>query len=52
VETGRQITTGEYGGIKGFQHVFGKLDLEFKDEEEAREILDRFALLMYTLRSL
>ena len=45
VETGRKITTGEYGGIKGFQHVFGKLDVEFKDEEEAREILDlvRFA---------
>jgi len=45
VETGRQITTGEYGGIKGFQHVFGKLDVAFKDEKEAREILDlvRFA---------
>jgi isopropylmalate/homocitrate/citramalate synthase len=45
VETGRKITTGEYGGTKGFQHVFGKLDVEFKDEEEAREILDlvRFA---------
>jgi len=29
----------------GFQHVFGKLDVEFKDEAEAREILDlvRFA---------
>jgi homocitrate synthase NifV len=40
VETGRQITTGEYGGIKGFQHVFGKLDIEFKDEKEARDILD------------
>jgi homocitrate synthase NifV len=45
LETGRKITTGEYGGIKGFQHVFGKLDVEFKDEKEAREILDlvRFA---------
>jgi len=45
VETGRQITTGEYGGIKGFQHVYGKLDVEFKDGGEAREILDlvRFA---------
>ena len=45
VETGRQITTGEYGGIKGFQHVFGKLDVAFKDEKDAREILDlvRFA---------
>jgi homocitrate synthase NifV len=45
LETGRKITTGEYGGIKGFQHVFGKLKIEFKDETEAREILDlvRFA---------
>ncbi len=45
VETGRRITTGKYGGIKGFQHVFGKLDVAFKDEKEAREILDhvRFA---------
>ncbi len=45
LETGRKITTGEYGGIKGFQHVFGRLDIEFKDEKEAREILDlvRFA---------
>jgi homocitrate synthase NifV len=45
LETGRKITTGEYGGIKGFQHVFGKLDVEFKDEKEARDILDlvRFA---------
>jgi len=45
LETGRKITTGEYGGIKGFQHVFGKLDIEFKNESEAREILDlvRFA---------
>jgi len=45
LETGRKITTGEYGGIKGFQHVFGKLEIEFKDETEARETLDlvRFA---------
>ena len=45
LETGRKITTGEYGGIKGFQHVFGKLDIAFKDDKEAREILDlvRFA---------
>ncbi len=45
LETGRKITTGEYGGIKGFQHVFGKLDIAFKDDKDAREILDlvRFA---------
>jgi homocitrate synthase NifV len=40
VETGRMITTGEYGGIKGFKHVYGKLDVEFKDDEEARKVLE------------
>lgn len=46
VEVGRKITTGEYGGIKGFKHVFEKdLKIEFKDEEEAHRILElaRFA---------
>ena len=50
-ETGRQITTGEYGGIKGFIHVMdkmckaGKFCVEFKNEDEARRILElvRFA---------
>ena len=40
VETGRMITTGEYGGIKGFRDVYDKLELEFKDEDEARNILE------------
>ena len=46
VEIGRRITTGEYGGIKGFKHVFEKdLKIEFKDEQEASRILElaRFA---------
>ncbi len=46
VEVGRRITTGEYGGIKGFKHVFEKdLKIEFKDEQEASRILElaRFA---------
>ena len=51
IETGRMITTGEYGGIKGFIHVMdklckeGKFCMEFKDEDEARKILElaRFA---------
>ncbi|MBW2975791.1 homocitrate synthase [Candidatus Woesearchaeota archaeon] len=50
-ETGRQITTGEYGGIKGFIHVMdklcekGKFCVEFKDDNEANRILElvRFA---------
>ena len=40
VETGRMITTGEYGGIKGFRNVYEKMELEFQDEEEARNILE------------
>lgn len=40
VETGRMITVGEYGGIKGFRNVFEKIELEFRDEDEARNILE------------
>lgn len=40
IETGRMITVGEYAGIKGFRNVFEGLELEFKDEEEARNILE------------
>lgn len=40
VETGRMIILGEYSGIKGLRNVYGKLEIEFKDEEEARKILE------------
>lgn len=40
IETGRMITVGEYAGIKGFRNVYQNLELEFKDEEEARNILE------------
>ncbi len=40
VETGRQICSGEYGGISGFKHIMGKMELSFKDTEQAREILE------------
>ncbi|MEW5758574.1 MAG: homocitrate synthase [Candidatus Omnitrophota bacterium] len=40
VDTGRKITVGEYSGIKGFRNVFEKLELEFKDEKEATEVLE------------
>lgn len=40
IETGRMITTGEYSGIKGFRNVYNNLELEFKDEHEARNILE------------
>lgn len=40
VETGRVITTGEYGGIKGFRHVYDRLGVHFESDEEARKVLD------------
>jgi len=40
LETGRIITTGEYGGIKGFRHVYDKLGIHFHDDKEARRILE------------
>ncbi|OGW26016.1 MAG: homocitrate synthase [Nitrospirae bacterium GWC2_42_7] len=40
MQTGRIITTGEYGGIKGFRHVYDALGLHFESDEEARTILE------------
>ncbi|MBU0761462.1 MAG: homocitrate synthase [Candidatus Altiarchaeota archaeon] len=40
VETGRQITTGEYSGIKGFKNMAGKYEVQFKDEDHARMLLE------------
>lgn len=40
IETGRKITAGEYSGIKGFRNVYEKLEIKFKDEKEATEILE------------
>jgi homocitrate synthase NifV len=40
IETGRVITTGAYGGVKGFRYVYSKLGIEFKDDNEARNVLE------------
>ncbi|MCX5711460.1 MAG: homocitrate synthase [Candidatus Omnitrophica bacterium] len=40
IETGRKITTGEYSGIKGFRNVYEKIEVEFKDDKQATEILE------------
>ncbi|NCO84438.1 MAG: homocitrate synthase [Nitrospirae bacterium CG_4_10_14_3_um_filter_44_29] len=40
LETGRIITTGEYGGVKGFRHVYDKLGIHFHDDSEARNVLE------------
>ena len=40
IETGRKITAGEYSGIKGFRNVYEKLEVVFKDDEQATEVLE------------
>ena len=40
LETGRIITTGEYGGVKGFRHVYDNLGIHFHDDSEARKVLE------------
>ncbi|MDH4028685.1 MAG: homocitrate synthase [Nitrospirota bacterium] len=40
MQTGRVITTGEYGGLKGFRHVYDELGIHFNTDKEARNILD------------
>lgn len=40
VETGREITVGEYSGVKGFRNVYERLAIKFKDDKEASEILE------------
>lgn len=40
IETGRQITAGEYSGIKGFRNVYDKLEIKFKDDKDATRILE------------
>jgi len=40
VETGRMIILGEYSGIKGLRNIYGKMEIKFKDDKEAREILE------------
>ncbi|MDD5436695.1 MAG: homocitrate synthase [Candidatus Omnitrophica bacterium] len=40
IDTGRQITAGEYSGIKGFRNVYDKLEVKFKDEKDAAKILE------------
>ena len=40
VETGREISSGEYSGISGFGHIMGKMEIEFADKDEAEKILE------------
>lgn len=38
--SGRIITTGEYGGLAGFKHVYDRLGVDFHDDEEAERVLE------------
>ncbi len=40
VETGREIIAGEYSGISGFSHIMGRMDVSFRDRDEANQILE------------
>jgi len=40
VETGREISSGEYSGISGFRHIMGKMEIEFQNADEAEKILE------------
>ena len=40
LQTGRVITTGEYGGLKGFRHVYDELGIHFHTDKEARKVLE------------
>ena len=39
-QTGRVITTGEYGGLAGFKHVYEELGVTFADNAHAAEVLE------------
>ncbi len=40
IPTGRIITTGAYGGIKGFLKVYSDLGIEFESPEKAERVLE------------
>jgi isopropylmalate/homocitrate/citramalate synthase len=40
IDTGRKITVGEYSGIKGFGNVYDQLEIPFKNDAEAKKILE------------
>ncbi|MFA6281400.1 MAG: homocitrate synthase [Candidatus Omnitrophota bacterium] len=40
IDTGRKITVGEYSGIKGFGNVYDQLEIKFKNDSEAKKVLE------------
>lgn len=39
-QSGRIITTGEYGGLSGFKYVYERLGVTFSDDQQAQKILE------------
>jgi len=37
VDTGREICSGQYGGLSGFRHIMGRMAVSFVDAEDARQ---------------
>ncbi|MBN1857240.1 MAG: homocitrate synthase, partial [Dehalococcoidia bacterium] len=48
VETGREICSGEYGGLSGFRHLMGRVAVTFEDADDARRKVElvRYANVM------
>jgi len=40
VETGREISSGQYSGISGFRHIMGKMEINFENRDDAENILE------------
>ena len=40
VETGREICSGQYGGVSGFRHIMGRMAVTFDDADDARRKLE------------
>jgi len=42
LETGREICSGQYGGISGFNYIMGKMKdpICFESKEQANEVLE------------
>ncbi len=40
VETGREISSGQYSGISGFRHIMGKIEIDFEKRGDTEEILE------------
>ena len=39
-ETGREIASGQYGGLSGFRYVMGKLKIDFENRDDIENILE------------